>query len=178
MRTASRFMPQALRLPLPWPGRCVLAACAAGLLWSAWAYPVAVGCGSALLWGVGAAAHRRERRRLARLAQARAGESICQFARAMDCRRVDTWVVRAVYEELQRGVSSDAPLPLRTADRLKEDLRLDADHLDAMVQAMAQRAGRDLSHTRANPFFDRVVTAGDLVLFLNAQPRSAPQRRR
>lgn len=173
MRTASRFMPQARRLPLPWPGRWLLAACAAGLLWSAWAQPLAVCGGGALLWCAGAVARQRERRRLAPLVQARAGESICQFARAVDCRRVDPWVVRAVYEGLQGGVRSGAPLPLHITDRLDEDLGLDADHVDVLAQFMAQRAGRDLSHTRTNPFFDKVVTAGDLVLFLNAQPRTA-----
>src|SRR4051812_38140996 len=38
--------------------------------------------------------------RLARLAADRQGESICTFARSFDCRAIDTWIIRAVFEEL------------------------------------------------------------------------------
>src|SRR5689334_16448601 len=44
---------------------------------------------------------KREKRRKHLLIAARDGESICQFARSFDRHRVDTWVIRAVYEQLQ-----------------------------------------------------------------------------
>jgi hypothetical protein len=48
------------------------------------------------------------RRRLAGLAVGRPGESICTFARSFGRRAADTWVIRAVYEELQlKSASSE-----------------------------------------------------------------------
>ena len=169
---ASRFMPPvAARPPLGWPARCMLAVFAAALLGALWVHPFAVGGSALVLGGVVAALGRREALRLARMAQSRAGESICQFARSIDCRRVDTWVVRAVYEELQRSLSVAVAVPLRMTDHLQRDLRLDADDLDDLVVDMAQRARRSLADTSANPLFGKVTTVGDLVEFLQAQSR-------
>ena len=169
---ASRFMPPvAARPPLGWSARCVLAMFAAALLGALWVHPFAVGGSALVLGGVVAALGRREALRLARLAQSRAGESICQFARSIDCRRVDTWVVRAVYEELQRSLPGKVAMPLRVTDHLQRDLGLDTDDLDDLVVDMAQRAQRCLAHTSGNPFFGKVATVGDLVEFLQAQPR-------
>lgn len=80
-------------------------------------------------------------------------------------------MVRAVYEELQRSLSAVVTVPLRLTDTLQRDLRLDADDLDDLVVDMAQRARRSLADTSANPLFGKVTTVGDLVEFLQAQPR-------
>lgn len=96
---------------------------------------------------------------------------MCQFARSINCRRVDTWVVRAVYEELQRSLPGTVPVPLRVTDQLQRDLQLDADDLDDLIVDTAQRTSRSLAHTSANPLFGKVATVGDLVKFLNGQPR-------
>ncbi|RQO81616.1 hypothetical protein [Acidovorax sp. FJL06] len=171
-KQASRFMPPvAARPPLRWPARFLIAMVALALLGVLWVHPFAVGGSALALGGLVAALGRREALRLARLAQSRAGESICQFARSIDCRRVDTWVVRAVYEELQGSLSSAEPVPLRVTDHLQRDLRLDADDLDDLIVDMAQRARRCLAHTSANPLFGKVATVGELVEFLHVQPR-------
>lgn len=175
MRRASRFMPPVLRQPpsWSWSGRFLLAAVACALLWILWAHPLAVCALATVLWGLVTVAGRQNEKHFARLVQERAGESICQFARSIDCRSVDTWVVRAVYEEVQAGLAlGGMRLALRVTDRLHKDLRLDADDLDlSLVPDIAQRAGRDLSSTQGNPFYGKVSTVGDLVHFLNAQPR-------
>ena len=171
-KTASRFMPPvAVRPPLRWPARCFLAVMAVAFMAVFWTHSVAVGGSLLALGSLVAVLSRREALRLARMAQSRAGESICQFARSIDCRRVDTWVVRAVYEELQRSLSAVVAVPLRLTDNLQRDLRLDADDLDDLVADMAQRARRSLADTSANPLFGKVTTVGDLVEFLQAQPR-------
>lgn len=114
----------------------------------------------------------RERRHLASLAAQRDGESICQFARSFARREVDTWVVRAVYESLHSYLGGR--LPIRAADRLKQDLRLDEDDLDLdLLQQIARLSGRSLERTTDNPWFDRVTTVRDLVSFLEHQPRQA-----
>jgi hypothetical protein len=112
----------------------------------------------------------RERRHLARLAVQRQGESICQFARAFPRRQVDTWVLRAVYESLHGYLGGR--LPIRADDRLKQDLRLDDDDLDLdLLEEMARLSGRSLERSADNPWFDRVTSVRDLVLFLDHQPR-------
>jgi hypothetical protein len=112
-----------------------------------------------------------ERRRLARLAEARRGESICSFARSFERRAVDTWVIRAVFEELQPYCRyGRRVLPLRATDDLEEVLRIDPEDLCDLATDMAFRAGRSLEGCDENPFFGRVRTASDLVLFLANQP--------
>jgi hypothetical protein len=113
---------------------------------------------------------RRERNYLRGLAAQRQGESICQFARAFPRRQVDTWVLRAVYESLHGYLGGR--LPIRADDRLKQDLRLDDDDLDLdLLEEMARLSGRSLERTADNPWFDRVTSVRDLVLFLDHQPR-------
>ncbi|PTT19067.1 hypothetical protein DBR12_13335 [Acidovorax sp. HMWF029] len=171
-KTASRFMPPvAVRPPLPWSARCVLVVMAVAFMAVFWTHPVGLGGALLALGSLGAVLSRREALRLARMAQGRAGESICQFARSLDCRRVDTWVVRAVYEEVQRSLSEAVTVPLRVTDHLQRDLQLDAEDLDDLIADMAQRAQRCLAHTSGNPLFGKVTTVGDLVEFLQAQPR-------
>jgi hypothetical protein len=109
-----------------------------------------------------------ERRRLRRLAGRRAGEGICTFARSFDRRAVDPRIVRAVYEEFQAYF--DGELPVRAADRIEEDLRMDWEDVDDLVRDAASRAGRTLERAEENPFHGQMRNVGDLVLFLMYQP--------
>ena len=170
----SRWMPPAPQRHVTPLGAAVLAALAVGLLALIYAHPATllVIAGLAMLGAVLGAA---ERRRLRRLAEERRGESICTFARSFDLRATDPRVVRAVYEELQRYFGGETErLPLRAADRIEEDLRLDWEELeDVVLRDVAARAGRLLEQPERNPFYGRVRTLWDLVLFLDYQPRQA-----
>jgi hypothetical protein len=119
--------------------------------------------------------HYRYKARLRKLVESRAGESICEFARSFERHHVDTWVVRAVYEQLQEYLGGNTLVPIRTTDRLKDDLPLDMEdvEMDIAVQ-ISQRTGRSLSNTIANPYNAKVKTVEDLVLFFNAQAKSKP----
>ncbi len=110
----------------------------------------------------------RYSRRLRRLELERSGESICEFVRALPRRSIDPWAVRAVYEEFQHALGSDS-LPLRATDRLKE-FGLDGVEFDDILELAAKRCCRDLTDTEGNPFYSKVDTLGDLVLWLSAQP--------
>lgn len=113
------------------------------------------------------------RRRLQSLAAARAGESIGTFARFLDYRSIDTWIIRAVYEGLQEYLPDG--FPLRPEDRWREDLEIDEEDFEMdLVPEIAQRAGRSLEGAESNPYYGKVQTVGDLVHFLNLQPRSSP----
>jgi hypothetical protein len=103
------------------------------------------------------------------VAEERKNESICTFARSFNCRIVDTWVIRAVYEEL---LPLHSDLPLRISDRFEEDLELGYEDVEDIGLDMAYRAGRSLKNTEKNPLYGKVKTIGDLVLFLNNQPRT------
>jgi len=115
-----------------------------------------------------------ENDRLARLAADRQGESICTFARSFDYRAIDTWVIRAVFEELQPFCRFDArTLPLRPTDDIYDDLRIDPEDADDLVEVMAFRTGRSFEDQDCarNPFFGKVQTVSDLVMFLVNQPK-------
>ena len=116
-------------------------------------------------------------RPVATLAASRAGEGICQFARQARCRENDPRVVRAVYEELAHQTArfaKAADFSMRWDDDIWQTLKMDEDDVEnAYFPVMARRAGRSLDKTRKNPWADKVETAGDLVRFLNAQPRLA-----
>ena len=109
---------------------------------------------------------------LKELAAQRGNESICTFARSFNPREVDTWVIRAVYEQLQDYLAFAYPqFPVRAEDRLYGCLITDPDDLDLdLAKEIAERTGRSLEDTKGNPYYEKVETVRDLVLFFNAQP--------
>lgn len=118
--------------------------------------PKVVLLAAAALVGLFAWAHyqaTRDEARLHTLARARGGQSICEFTRDFDYRSVDTWIIRAVYEQLQRQLLHIHPaFPIRADDRLKEDLLLDGDDLDMDVaQEIEGRTSRTLDDAKRNP---------------------------
>jgi len=116
--------------------------------------------------------NRNLKARLAALATVRRNESICTFAKSFDTHEVDTWVIRAVYEQLQTYLASSHPqFPVRAEDRLNGCLISDPDDLDLdLVSEISERTGRSLENTQSNPYYGKVETVRDLVLFFNAQP--------
>jgi hypothetical protein len=152
-----------------------LAALAAGLLYALVSAPVGTAVFALLFFGAFLMARsekRRDEEHLRCLAGEREGESICEFARGFDTRQVDTWIVRAVFEQLQCQLNHIHPsFPVRATDRLKEDLHLDDDDLDFdIAKEVEQRTGRSLNGSSANPFFGKVETVADLVMYFQWQP--------
>ena len=115
------------------------------------------------------------RRRMKRLIMERQGESICQFARSLPYRQLDTHIMREVYEAVQEWIGRVAGrlVPIRETDRFTETFQMDPYDLDDMATAIALRCGRSLDNCEANPYHDGVHTVGDLVRFLCAQAREA-----
>lgn len=128
--------------------------------------PFAVVAAAVVLFFAGVTFLRRRRDR--RIAAERPGESICTFARALDRRTVDPWVIRAVHEALRPY----ADFPIRPSDSLDALLGVYGDELDDVARNVAERTGRTLDGAERNPV--RVRTAGDLVRFFSHQPRIAP----
>jgi hypothetical protein len=106
-----------------------------------------------------------------RLMAARDGETICEFVRSFD-RNTDTWILRAVYEEVSRYLSVDGrPLPVRRGDRCEKDLKIDLEDLNDIASDVAFRAQRSLNDAEKNPLYNKVETVGDVVTFFEHQPK-------
>jgi hypothetical protein len=108
-----------------------------------------------------------ENHRQQRMQADRQAESLCTFARSFDCRTTDTWIVRAVYEEIARFVE----YPIRADDHLERDLKIDPEDIEFIVEVVADRTSRSLEGYEANPFYGRMSTVRDLVRFFADQPR-------
>ena len=103
------------------------------------------------------------------LVTSRQDESICEFARSFD-RQTDTWLIRAVYEEVSRYLSVDGrTIPVRRQD-LCENL-IDPEDLGDIAKDVAFRARRSMEDCDKNPLYGKVQTVGDMVTFLEYQPR-------
>ena len=176
MRIASRHMPKFAPKPMSPAAWVLIASLFAALTYVAVSAPKAIAAGFAVLlllylWARNA--DKQVQASLRKLAAGREGQTLCEFALDFGAREVDTWIIRAVYEQLQRQLTHmHQALPVRASDRLKEDLHLDDDDIDIdLVQEVEERISRSLDHTRTNPYFGHVVTVRDLVLFFQAQPK-------
>jgi len=115
-----------------------------------------------------------ETRRLRAIAATRSDDSICTFARAFDCRSLDTAIIRAVHEELQHYFEGVTPFfPIRPTDNFDSDLKLDLEDLEDIAKVVALRANRTLDGSKLNPFYARIRTVSDFVQFFSGQPVTA-----
>ncbi len=116
---------------------------------------------------------RKNKQRIEELVQSRQGESICNFARSFDYRKLDTRILRAVYEQLQMYVRyEDMIVPIRADDHIFDDLEIDEEDFEYMVaDQLTLRTQRSLDNYEQNPYYDKVNTVRDLVMFLHHQPR-------
>ena len=106
------------------------------------------------------------------LANERVDENICTFARSFDRKQVDTWVIRAIYEELQLYVEfPNGTCPLNASDKLENDLNVDPEEIEDLIPIVAQRTGRSLENTEGNSYYGKITTVGDFVQFINSQPK-------
>lgn len=145
---------------------------AAAFVYLLWGHPVPVLGFVAVIGVISVIEVKRTKAHLNKLAAQRAGESICTFAREANCRVNDTWVVRAVYEQVQTYLGSEfQSFPLRWNDSFEKDLKIDIEDVgDIIASEVAERTGRNFSETTGNPMYGKVSTVGDLVLFFCAQP--------
>jgi hypothetical protein len=111
-------------------------------------------------------------RHFKRLKKEREEESICTFARALPARAHDTWVVRAVYEELFRL----ARVPIRPTDDLKKDLKIDPDDLEDAAFDIARRAGRSMDCTKEIHFSVIAVCRRFIVTYIVTLPTRQKRR--
>lgn len=169
MRTPSRKMPSIPERKLPWWRWPILGIILVTFCYWMYCNPIVliffVGLVAAFWFqSISMTGYRR------RLAVARINESICVFARSFD-RRTDTWILRAVYEELSKYNSVDGrPVPVRRTDRCLVNLKIDPEDLNDIANDIAARAQRSMDGAEKNPFYNKCMTVGDIVAFFEHQP--------
>ena len=176
MRIPSRRMPTYSKESITPLAKAFLAALPLGLSVaiyhaSIWHIAVAV-VALATIWLIASQTTKRDKAHRDQIASCRE-DSICTFARSFDYRHIDTWVIRAVFEELQEELGSEGRMfPIRAQDDLVKDLRIDPEDIDmSLAPAIAQRTGRTLQESGSNPYWGKVHSVADLVRFFNLQPK-------
>ncbi len=111
--------------------------------------------------------------RLKRIASDRQTSNICSYARSFDYRNVDTRVMRAVYRKMQAwiGPVDNRLFPVESNDGFDTLYRMDPGDLEDIYFEIADELGISTDRPEENPYFDRVSTVKELVLFLLHQPR-------
>ena len=173
MKQASRIMPKYEPRKASKPALIAFSAIAAAIvIYQPWYLLVIAGI--ALLVTVWSAIDQpKVERHFQSLCKDRSGLSICEFAREFDLKVVDTWIIRAVYEQLQAALPTKENVPIKASDSLFDTLMLDEDDLDLdLVEEIAQRTSRSLEGYESNPYYGKVTTARNLVLFFNHQARA------
>jgi len=105
-------------------------------------------------------------------AKERKNEDIGTFASSLDYRNIDTWIIRAVYEEIQSEIMwENQNFPIRATDNLKKDLLLEDDAFDSIINCVIARVGISDKDWEKNPYYGKLETVEDMILFFNAQEK-------
>jgi hypothetical protein len=107
------------------------------------------------------------------IARSRGKPDICTYARSFDYRNTDTKIMREVYTSIQEwaGKYDGIPFPVQSNDSFDALYRMDPDDLDDIYFEIADKFGISTEEAEKNPYFDRVETVRELVLFLDSQPK-------
>jgi hypothetical protein len=140
-------------------------------IWAWWLlqHPIIVGVVSSV-FAIGVYVDNRNlHKHFQQLALNRTGESIGSFARATP-REVDTWIIRAVYEQVQEYLHlGKLHVPIRWEDDFARDLKMVDDDLEDLVDEVARRTGHSLNGREGNPCYGKVRQVGDLVMYFHQQ---------
>lgn len=173
MKPPSRYMPKFKEAPTNAIGWVFLTFLLGLLLWLVWTVPYLL-----LLipiYFVMAFWERRKRtRHFSILLKERQSDSICSFSRYFEYREVDTWVIRAVFEQLQNYLNPEREnFPIRPTDDVFIDLKIDEEDFEFdLVEEIAQRTGRSLEDAESNPYYGKANIVENLVYFFNEQPKA------
>jgi hypothetical protein len=173
-RKPSRLMPKYNAKITGTIGWVVLVALLGLFAWIIWLWPPTAML-VPLFFAVELWDRHKRKNHFSKLLLERGGDSICTFSRHFDAKKVDTWVIRAVYEQLQGYLANErAQFPIRPTDDVFIDLLVDEEDFDFdLVEEIAQRTGRSLDQMENNPYFGKANIVENLVYFLNRQPVSA-----
>ena len=106
-----------------------------------------------------------------KLIKERSNEDIGTFTRSLNYRNIDTWIIRAVYEEISNELGYDKPLPIRPSDNLEKDLKLDDEDLEYILTHIFARVEISVENIEKNLYYGKIETVGDIIHFCNYQPK-------
>lgn len=111
--------------------------------------------------------------KLKKLSLERGDPNICEYARSFDYRVVDTKIIREVWNEVQHnlGNQNGKAFPIKADDLFEETYNIDSDDLDDIYWKVADRLGIGTLKPEENPFFNKVISVRNLVMFLHHQPK-------
>ncbi len=112
-------------------------------------------------------------RKMSRIALERGDSNICEFARSFNYRKIDTKIIREVWNEVQEALGSyhGKKFPVKADDLFVKTYNLDPDDLDEAYWAIADKLGISTDEPENNPYWNKVNSVEDLVKFLHHQPR-------
>lgn len=173
MKTPSRYMPKFKEMPnrpFDWLWLVLLLAL---LVWVIWRLPYLLFF-TPIIYVVHTYNEKANKKHFVALLEGRENDSICTFSRHFKYKEVDTWVIRAVYEQLQTHLNNTTGhFPIRATDDVFEDLKIDDDDFEYdLVGEIAQRTNRTLDNAELNPFYNQANIVENLVFFFNEQPRA------
>lgn len=173
MKKSSRFMPKYKEKPaglVGWLLLLVLLGIVLGLLWSIPYLLLLIPAFFVLSFFD----KRKRERHFKSLLKDRDNDSICTFSRHFEFRAIDTWVIRAVYEQLQNYLNGEKEgFPIRPTDDVFKDLMIDDEDFEYdLVEEIAERTGRSLENAESNPYYGKANIVENLVYFFNEQPKT------
>ncbi len=173
MKTPSRYMPKYKERPASPIGWMFLAVFVGLLIWLIWSFPYLLLLVPVYLL-IDAWDKMKRNTHFQNILKGRDNDSICTFSRHFELRQVDTWVIRAVYEQLQNYMNGENEnFPVRATDDVFEDLMIDDEDFEYdLVEEIAQRTGRSLENAKTNPYYGKANIVENLVYFFNEQPKT------
>lgn len=172
MRTPSRLMPKFEYQPTTFVGWLVIVPFVCFFLWLIWSFPYVLFLIPVFVlidvWDT-----KKRKKHFTLLLEGRENDSICTFVRHFEFRQIDTWVIRAVYEQLQNYMNNEKEdFPIRATDNVFEDLMIDEEDFEYdLVEEIAQRTGRSLENAESNSYYGKANIVENLVYFFNEQPK-------
>jgi len=112
-------------------------------------------------------------RRLSSLAMERGSSDLSTFVRSLDLGDADAEIAREVFAHLQDYLEEcqGQPFPVQADDSFRDHYRMDDEDLDDLYSEVAEKLGISTERPEGNPYFEKVETVRDLVLFLNHQAK-------
>jgi len=108
-----------------------------------------------------------------KIAKYRGRPDICSYSRYFDYRKTDTKIMREVFNSVQdwAGKYEGIPFPVRAEDCFNKLYKMDPDDLDDIYFEIAEKLNINIDNPEKNPYWNKVNTVKDLVMFLHFQKK-------
>ena len=109
--------------------------------------------------------------RMKKISLRRGEPDICTYARSFDYRKVDTQIMREVFNAVQEwaGKYEGIPFPVKADDCFDELYKMDPDDLEDIYLEITEKLGISIDMPETNPYWDKVNNVKDLVMFIHYQ---------